>query len=212
MGHNDNPAEELNQFREENSGRHYGYPYCWTEGNLPSNVGNGPGTQWVWPDFMDEYSDSYCRDTDNNIPPNATMQAHSSPLGVTFYKWKDELPQRCNDAEAFPQEMDGYAFIAYHGSWNRVIPTGYKVVYFETDENMRIIGEAQDLLKHEPPGAKWGWGFRPVDVTFDQCGRLFVSSDGTSLIGGGTVVQMLACHEEISQPNILDALINLFSC
>jgi glucose/arabinose dehydrogenase len=31
--HNDNPAEELNRF--DVAGRHYGYPYCWTEFKLP---------------------------------------------------------------------------------------------------------------------------------------------------------------------------------
>jgi len=212
--HNDNPAEEFNKFKQENIGRHYGYPYCWSEGNLPSNVGSGSGTQFAWPDFMDEYSDNFCRDSENNIPPEATMQSHSSPLGVTFYEWKNELPQDCDAEEAFPQEMDGYAFIAYHGSWNRLIPTGYKVVYFETDEDMNIVSEPKDLLMHNPPGAKWGWGFRPVDVVFDRCGRLFISSDGTSGLGGGTVVQMIAkdtCPEGRLNPTFINTIILLFS-
>lgn len=31
-----------------------------------------------------------------------------------------------------------------------------------------------DLVKHQPPDAKWEDGFRPVDVAFDECGRLLV--------------------------------------
>ena len=41
--HNDNPGEELNQF--DRPGRHYGYPYCWSEYHLPG--GDGAGAVWV---------------------------------------------------------------------------------------------------------------------------------------------------------------------
>ena len=43
----------------------------------------------------------------------------------------------------------------------------------------RAVGTAQDLLMHVPPNARWDDGFRPVDVDFDPCGRLIVSSDGS---------------------------------
>jgi hypothetical protein len=43
--HNDNPAEELNRFPEENAGLHWGYPYCWTEFKLPNTTGLGRGTR-----------------------------------------------------------------------------------------------------------------------------------------------------------------------
>lgn len=207
--HNDNPGEEFNMLPEKNFGLHYGYPYCWSEG-FELEAGNGPGTQFAWPSFMDEYTDEYCRNTDNNVPPKAVMPAHSSPLGVTFYKWNENLPESCDASLAFPKEMDGYAFIAYHGSWNRLIPTGYKVVYFEMDADGNAIGEAKDLLKHEPPNAKWGWGFRPVDVAFDRCGRLYISSDGTYSVGGGTVVQMVAsdnCGEANERLSLLDRIL-----
>ena len=82
------------------------------------------------------------------------------------------MPSSCPQRAAFPKEMDGYAFIAYHGSWNRDIPTGYKVVYVEMNENGDPVGRAPyDLLKHEPPNAQWEDGFRPVDTSFDECGR-----------------------------------------
>jgi glucose/arabinose dehydrogenase len=32
------------------------------------------------------------------------------------------------DGRAFPEAMRGDAFVALHGSWNRAIRTGYKVV------------------------------------------------------------------------------------
>ena len=50
-------------------------------------------------------------------PPALTFQAHSAPLGATFY----------TDA-AFPSDFQGDLFVACHGSWNRTQRTGYKVV------------------------------------------------------------------------------------
>lgn len=179
----DNQAEELNRFKEEDVGKDWGYPKCWTEYNVPEPHGLGAGTIWAWPSFLSdgEASDEECRA--NTVPPVMSLQGHSAPLGITFYRWKDpkDLPEDCPSNVAFPQEMDGYAFIAHHGSGNRDIPTGYKVVYVEMDANGEPSGtDALDLLAHQPPNAQWDNGFRPVDVHFDDCGRLLVSSDGTS--------------------------------
>ncbi|CAB9523617.1 Inherit from COG: Dehydrogenase [Seminavis robusta] len=124
-----------------------------------------------------------------------SLQGHSAPLGITFYEWKDpaDRPAACSPDVAFPKSMNGYAFMAYHGSWNRDVPTGYKVVYVEMDEYGDPIGEyPYDLLKHEPPDARWDDGFRPVDVSFDDCGRLLISSDGSRGDGyaGSKIVRM----------------------
>ena len=174
-------AEELNRFKEEDAGQHCGYPYCWTEFRVPEPYGLGQGTIWAWPSFLNNgVTDEQCREMYN--PPVLALQGHSAPLGITFYKWKEpsERPPDCPPGYAFPKDMDGYAFIAYHGSWNRDVPTGYKVVYVPMDEHGNPIGSTPiDLLAHEPPNAQWGDGFRPVDVDFDNCGRLLVSSDGT---------------------------------
>ena len=177
---NDNPAEELNRFREEDAGKNWGYPYCWSEFLLPEPYRQGAGTIWAWPDFLEsgETTDAQCRAT--TIPSVVAMQAHSAPLGLAFYEWKATLPDEC-DGGAFPQEMDGYVFIAFHGSWNRDIPTGYKVVYIPMDINGDPLTDRPiDLLAHQPPNARWNSGLRPVDVAFDACGRLLVTSDGQS--------------------------------
>lgn len=191
---NDNPAEELNRFPEEMAGSHFGYPYCWTEYLLPEEYAMGRGTVWAWPDFLNDgtVTDEDCRN--NYVGAEVSMQAHSAPLGITFYEWKepDERPAACaNAAGAFPRDMDGYAFIGFHGSWNRDIPTGYKVVYVAMDENGRAVGEEPvDLLAHAGAGARWDDGFRPVDVDFDACGRLLVSSDGSRGVGGSKLVRI----------------------
>jgi len=88
--------------------------------------------------------------------------------------------------------MDGYAFIAFHGSWNRDRPTGYKIVYVPIggDDGSTVMGDPIDLLAHEGRDAKWESGFRPVDLDFDDCGRLIVTSDGTRDKGGATVIRI----------------------
>ena len=46
------------------------------------------------------------------------------------------------------------AVIAFHGSWNRDIPTGYKLVYVEMDADGNVASEPIDLLAHIPPNAQ----------------------------------------------------------
>jgi hypothetical protein len=205
----------LNRFKEEDAGKHWGYPYCWTEFKLPEPPGLGNGAVWAWPSFLDNgaISDDQCRQ--DFVPSMVSMQGHSAPLGITFYRWKPpgDLPEECGDSFAFPPEMDGFAFVAFHGSFDRDVPTGklntmgenstgpvccsarlvfkfftgYKAVYIPMDADGNPSGSPVDLLAHEPPNAKWDNGFRPVDVSFDDCGRLLLSSDGTSGRGSSIV-------------------------
>lgn len=179
----------MNRFREEDAGKHWGYPFCWSEFKLPTETGEGPGTVWAWPSFLEagQVSDDECRQ--NYVSSILSMQAHSAPLGIVFFEWvpPEDLPAECEGSSSFPKEMDSYAFIAFHGSWNRDVPTGYKVVYVPMDGNGDVLGDPIDLLAHEPPNAQWEDGFRPVDVDFDDCGRLLVTSDGTRGMGSKIV-------------------------
>ena len=155
----------------------------------------GKGTVWAWPLFLDTdtVTDEQCRN--DFVAPVVAMQGHSAPLGITFFNWvppeerSSSSTEACDGVESFPEEMDGFAFIAYHGSWNRDVPTGYKVVCVPMDENgdVTIGTEPIDFLAHMPPNANWEDGFRPVDVDFDSCGRLFVTSDGTKGRGAKVV-------------------------
>jgi hypothetical protein len=51
------------------------------------------------------------------ITPDLLFTPHSSLLDLVFY-----------EADQFPPEYKGSLFVALKGSWNRSIPTGYKVV------------------------------------------------------------------------------------
>lgn len=108
------------------------------------------------------------------------MQAHSAPLGMTFFR-SNAIPAQCSGT--FPPDLDGDLFVGFHGSWNRDIPTGYKVVHVPFDApGGSPTGGVNDLLRHDGSAAKWPSDVRPVDVIFDRCGRLLVSDDGAGYI------------------------------
>jgi glucose/arabinose dehydrogenase len=105
---NDNPAEELLKLPEDLMGTHFGYPYCWTEYRLDEPYALGRGTAWAWPaTFNITVTDDDCRTKYGQA--SVAMQAHSTPLGITFYNYKPpgEIPDYCPGG-AFPESMDGY--------------------------------------------------------------------------------------------------------
>ena len=76
---------------------------------------------------------------------------------------------------SWPTEYRGDLLVAYHGSWNRSTPTGYKIVI--ADPQTKLI---QDFITgFIPSGAQSGSEAlgRPVDLIFDQQGRLYISDD-----------------------------------
>ncbi len=101
--------------------------------------------------------------------PDVLLQAHSASLDLAFY-----------DGKTFPREYRNGLFNALHGSWNRSIRTGYKVVR-ALFKNGQPTGEYEDFLTGfvTPNGEVWG---RPVGVTTARDGSLLVSEDGNNTI------------------------------
>jgi len=94
--------------------------------------------------------------------PVVEMPAHSAPLGMRFTP----------DGE--------YLFVAFHGSWNRSVPTGYKIVRIEVGPN----GEDPlivDYVTGWRPEGDPAWG-RPVDVIFGSEGAMYISDDYAGVI------------------------------
>jgi len=76
-------------------------------------------------------------------------------------------------------------FMAYHGSWNRTVPTGYKVVRYQLDaegnpKNTDTFVE-EDFVSGWLKGGKESYG-RPVDLLVQKDGSIFISDDKAGLI------------------------------
>ncbi len=97
-------------------------------------------------------------------PSFIDLQAHSAPLGLAF-----------NFGNNFPAEYKEKLFVAYHGSWNRKVPTGYKIVMIDINTE-----QVQDFATGWLKGNKVLG--RPVDIIFDKDGIMYVSDDHTGLI------------------------------
>ncbi|HKD75676.1 MAG TPA: PQQ-dependent sugar dehydrogenase [Ktedonobacterales bacterium] len=108
----------------------------------------------------------------NVIAPLIDMQAHSAPLGLAFYK-----------SGSFPTQYHGL-FVAFHGSWNRTVPTGYKVVFIPLNAQGHVAGQAQDFVAGwlTPNGTVTK---RPVGLAVGPDGALYISTDQ-----GGTIYRV----------------------
>ena len=105
--------------------------------------------------------------------PDVWLQSHSASLEMVFYS-------STNGAAAFPAEYRGDAFAAFHGSWNRTLRTGYKVVRVRLSRGVPT-GEYEDFLTGFVVDNQSVWG-RPVGVAVAHDGALLVSEDGNGTI------------------------------
>ena len=80
--------------------------------------------------------------------PDVLMQAHSAPLNIAFY-----------DGANFPAEYKGDAFVTMHGSWNRGVRTGYKVVRLLFKDG-KPTGEYEDFMTGFVVSDEQVWGRR----------------------------------------------------
>ena len=96
-------------------------------------------------------------------PPAITDTAHSAPLGLAFYT-----------GTMFPAAYQGDAFMTYHGSWNRSVPTGAKVVLVRVQSGRPTAIEDFVTGWQLAGGSRWG---RPVGLLVMPDGALLVSDD-----------------------------------
>jgi len=101
--------------------------------------------------------------------PLVTMQAHSAPLALAF-----------SPSGPFPAQYHGL-FVAFHGSWNRSVPTGYKIVAIPLDAHGNVAGPVQDFATGwlRSDGTARG---RPAGLAVASDGALYVSDDATGNI------------------------------
>jgi glucose/arabinose dehydrogenase len=127
----------------------YGWPYCHAGRIIDPDMGSERACEGVG-------------------DPVVEMQAHSAPLGLAFYS-----------GDLFPADYQGDLFVAFHGSWNRRVPTGYKVVRIPMQDDQPGVVEDFAVGWLQQGGAKWG---RPVDVITGSDGGLYISDDSSGRI------------------------------
>ena len=132
------------------------------------------GTVHGWPDCMTvrgrvitDTSFTKSATCDKVTPPTVEIQAHSAPIGLAFYT-----------GTQFPEEYRGSLFVAYRGSWNRSLPTGYKIVRIRVRDGQPPAVE--DFATGWLEGTS-SWG-RPVDLVVGRDGALYLSDQGAGRI------------------------------
>jgi glucose/arabinose dehydrogenase len=136
-------------------GGFYGWPYAYI-GKHPQ-----PGFAQLAPDKVEA-----------TITPDLLFQAHSSLLDLVFY-----------EGDQFPAEYKGSLFVALKGSWNRSIPTGYKLVRVPFKD-----GRPEGWYENFATGF-WASGEQRAEV-WGRPAALAVAKDGSLLVAddtGGTI-------------------------
>jgi glucose/arabinose dehydrogenase/cytochrome c2 len=103
------------------------------------------------------------------IVPDVLEASHSASLEMTFYT-------ATSGVAAFPADYRGDAFVALHGSWNRTIRTGYKIIRVTLNHGVPT-GQYDDFLTGFVVDNRSVWG-RPVGVTVAHDGALLITEDG----------------------------------
>ncbi len=136
-------------------GGFYGWPYAYI-GKHPQ-----PGFAQLAPDKVEA-----------TITPDLLFQAHSSLLDLVFY-----------EADQFPSEYKGSLFVALKGSWNRSVPTGYKIARVPFKD-----GRPEGYYENFATGF-WASGDERAEV-WGRPAALAVAKDGSLLVAddtGGTI-------------------------
>ena len=159
MNERDNLGDDLvpDYATSVKEGGFYGWPYSYIGSNYD------PRYEGAFPDLVKRA-----------IVPDVLIPAHSAALGVTFYT-----------GTQFPAKYRNGGFVALHGSWNRSVAAGYKVVFFPMNNGRP--GPIEDfvtgfLASNGANGSnieQWG---RPVGVTTSPDGGLLISDDAGNRI------------------------------
>jgi glucose/arabinose dehydrogenase len=128
-------------------GAFYGWPYSYYGQNVD------PRVEPQRPDLVAKA-----------IPPDYALSSHVAPLGLAF-----------STGTNLPEPYRNGAFVGEHGSWNRQVLNGYKVV-FVPFSNGKPNGKAQDVVTGFLDSDQHSRG-RPVGLAIDKTGSLLIADD-----------------------------------
>jgi glucose/arabinose dehydrogenase len=147
----DLPPDEINIIARN---RNYGWPFCYGKN--------------VHDDKFDPAGKQPCKEPET-YPSHIDIPAHSAPLGLSFFP-----------AEGWPEGFRNSLLVAYHGSWNRSVPTGYKIVRYTLDASGNVL-RVDDFVTGwlTKDGTSLG---RPSDIMVRPGGTILVSDDKAGVI------------------------------
>jgi glucose/arabinose dehydrogenase len=115
------------------------------------------------------------------IPPDYSLSSHVAPLGLAFYT-----------GDNLPEKYKGGAFVGEHGSWNRPVLNGYKIVFVPFKDG-HPDGKAQDVVTGFLNDQDQARG-RPVGVAIDKTGALLIADDVGNTIWRVTGAQQASAN------------------
>ncbi len=139
-------------------------------------TGVKPGGFYGWPySYYGQHVDDRVKEqkpelVKKAIVPDVNLGSHTASLGLIFYTKR-----------SFPAKYQGGAFIAQHGSWNRSVLAGYKVVYVPFNNGK--AGKPEDFLTGFIANLKEDKVYgRPVGLAVLADGSLLVTDDASNVI------------------------------
>lgn len=178
----DVPPDEINIIKE---GSFYGWPYCYGKSVRDTTFSDPKGLNLFG--FQGLTLSNVCQKA---VPSHIDIPAHSAPLGLAFIP-SEGIISLAAATKIVPTALWSVAYrgdllVAYHGSWNRSEPTGYKVVRMKLDEERNYEGTEDfitDWFTPARPGLTSAGAFgRPVDLLFDQKGNFYISDDKAGVV------------------------------
>ena len=144
--------------RAHKPGLHFGFPYCHA-GEISD------------PEFGSK------RPCSEFEPPAIKLGAHVAAIGMKFYTGR-----------MFPEQYHNQIFVAEHGSWNRSVPQGYRIMLIKVQNNKAVsytpfaegwLRGTRSVRGNTAVGDAWG---RPSDVLVMPDGALLISDDEAGVI------------------------------